>query len=174
MIRVISQAHADDAEISLPDVDLPRELIGMGTVPGEQWLALGSVGVPHMVVRVDDIERADVLGRGRRLRSDPAAGPVGANVNFVGRNAAAESPWLIRTFERGVEGETLACGTGTVASALALAARAEAELPMRFRSRGGPELTVRANLEGARATNIWLAGEGRLLFRGVWEGRDDE
>jgi diaminopimelate epimerase len=173
MVQVISQNHSDEAEISLPDVDLPKDLPDVGTVSGERWLSLGSVGVPHVVVRVDDVERADVLGRGRHLRSDPSTGPMGANVNFIGREPTGQSPWLIRTFERGVEGETLACGTGTVAAALALASRAEAELPLRFRSRGGPELTVRASLEGARATNIWLAGQGRLLFRGVWEGRDD-
>src|SRR5918993_853098 len=170
MVRVISQAHRDEAEISLPDVDLPRQLPEVDTVAGERWLSLGTVGVPHLVVRVDDVDRADVLGRGSRLRSDPRVGPDGANVNFVGRNGDADSPWLIRTFERGVEGETLACGTGTVAAALALSSRSEASLPVRFRSRGGPELTVRARVEGSRASDIWLAGQGRLLFRGVWEG----
>ena len=78
--------------------------------------------------------------------------------------------WLIRTFERGVEGETLACGTGTVAAALALARRGEAGLPLSFRSRGGPELAVRAELEDDVATDVWLGGQGRLVFRGVWEG----
>ena len=172
MVRVISRAGLDEAEISLPDVDLPRELPEIEAASGERWLSLGTVGVPHLVVRVDDIEQADVLGRGGRLRSDPRVGPAGANVNFVGRNGDGESPWLIRTFERGVEGETLACGTGTVAAALALSSRSEASLPVRFRSRGGPELTVRARLVGSRASGIWLAGEGRLLFRGVWEGEE--
>ena len=170
MVRVISRAHRDEAEISLPDVELPRQFPEMDTAAGERWLALGTVGVPHLIVRVDDVERADVVGRGGRLRSDPRVGPDGANVNFVGRNGDGDSPWLIRTFERGVEGETLACGTGTVAAALALSSRSEASLPVRFRSRGGPELTVRARVEGSRASDIWLAGQGRLLFRGVWEG----
>jgi diaminopimelate epimerase len=173
MVRVISRADYDEAEISLPDVDLPRELPEIEAASGERWLSLGTVGVPHLVVRVDDVERADVLGRGARLRSDPRLGPAGANVNFIGRDGDEDAPWLIRTFERGVEGETLACGTGTVAAALALGSRAEASLPVRFRSRGGPELTVRARLEGSRASGIWLAGQGRLLFRGVWEGRDE-
>ena len=171
-VRVLSRAHHDEAEISLPDVDLPRQLPEIDTAAGERWLSLGTVGVPHLVVRVDEVEHADVLGRGGRLRSDPRVGPDGANVNFVGRNAD-DSPWLIRTFERGVEGETLACGTGTVAAALALSSRSEASLPVRFRSRGGPELTVRAQVQGSRASGIWLAGQGRLLFRGVWEGDGD-
>jgi diaminopimelate epimerase len=172
-VRVLSRAHHDEAEISLPDVDLPRQLPEIDTAAGERWLSLGTVGVPHLVVRVDEVEHADVLGRGGRLRSDPRVGPGGANVNFVGRNGDGDSPWLIRTFERGVEGETLACGTGTVAAALALSSRSEASLPVRFRSRGGPELTVRAQVHGSRASGIWLAGQGRLLFRGVWEGDGD-
>jgi diaminopimelate epimerase len=108
-----------------------------------------------------------VAGRGRLLRSHGSVGPEGANVNFV---APSEGSWLIRTYERGVEGETLACGTGTVAAALALASHGEARLPLSFRSRGGLELSVRAELAGARATGVWLGGQGRLVFRGVWEG----
>jgi diaminopimelate epimerase len=173
MVRVVSRANHDEAEISLPDVDLPRELSEIEPESGERWLSFGTVGVPHLIVRVDDVEQADVLGRGSRLRSDPRVGPAGANVNFVGRNGHGDSPWLIRTFERGVEGETLACGTGTVAAALALSTRSEATLPVRFRSRGGPELSVRARLEGSRASGIWLGGQGKLLFRGVWEGEEE-
>jgi diaminopimelate epimerase len=172
MVRVISAPHHDEAEINLPDVELPRSS-PIETYSGERWLSFGSVGVPHLVVRVDDVEHADVLGRGRDLRSDPRAGPAGANVNFIGRSGDGDSPWLIRTFERGIEGETLACGTGTVAAALALTSRSEASLPVRFRSRGGPELTVRARLEGSHASDIWLAGQGRLLFRGVWEAAEN-
>jgi diaminopimelate epimerase len=171
MVRVISRPQTDETEINLPDAELPRDFSEVEPAPGERWLALGAVGVPHLVVRVENIETADVLGRGRQLRSDPRVGPVGANVNFVSRQTGSDGPWLIRTFERGVEDETLACGTGTVAAALALAARGEALLPVTFRSRGGPQLGVRARLEGSRATDLWLSGEGRLLFRGVWEAR---
>jgi diaminopimelate epimerase len=171
MVRVISRAQADEAEINLPDADLPRSMPDLKRASGERWLSLGTVGVPHLVVRVDDIEAVDVLGRGRMLRSDPRVGPVGANVNFVSPQADPTAPWLIRTFERGVEGETLACGTGTVGAGLALAARGEAAFPLRFKSRGGLELAVRARLDGSRATDVWLGGQGKLLFRGVWEGK---
>ncbi len=162
--------EGDRAEIRLPDVELPGGVPELETGPGERWLALGTVGVPHLVVRVDDLEAVDLPGRGRALRFDPATGLEGANVNFVAPGIASGEPWRIRTYERGVEGETLACGTGTVAAAIALAARGEAPLPVRFRSRGGPELLVRAELSGALAMDIWLGGQGRLLFRGVWEG----
>jgi diaminopimelate epimerase len=161
---------SDGAEIRLPDAELPAALNRLEPGAGERWLTLGTVGVPHVVVRVDDLDAVDLPRRGRVLRFDQSTGPEGANVNFVAPGVASGEPWRIRTYERGVEGETLACGTGTVAAAIALAARGEAELPLRFRSRGGPELLVRAELNGTRAHDIWLGGQGRLLFRGVWEG----
>ena len=161
---------SDQAEIRLPDVEIPAGLDGLAAAADESWLAFGTVGVPHLVVRVDDLERVDLPRRGRALRFDPATGPDGANVNFVAPGVGGGEPWRIRTYERGVEGETLACGTGTVAAAIALAARGEARLPLRFRSRGGPELLVRAELNGSVAHDVWLGGQGRLLFRGVWEG----
>ena len=171
VVRVSSPATGDEAEINLPDFDVPGEFKGTSLKRGERWMTLVDVGVPHLVIRVDDIEAVDVTGRGRSLRFDPSMGPAGANVNFVRPGAGSSDPWLIRTYERGVESETLACGTGTVAAALSLAARGEAGLPMTFRSRGGPELTVRGALDGSRATGIWLGGQGRLVYRGVWEAR---
>lgn len=169
VLRARADGAADSAEIGLPDTGLPVAVEGLTAGAGERWLELGTVGVPHLIVRVDDVERVDLPGRGRALRFDPLLGPPGGNVNFISPSAGGE-PWLIRTYERGVEGETLACGTGTVAAGIALAARGEAALPLRFRSRGGPELVVRATLNGSRASDVWLGGQGRLLFRAVWEG----
>ncbi len=164
-----SNGTGDGAEIRLPDAEVPAEVPGLDAAAGEQWLVLGTVGVPHLIVRVDDIERVDVPSRGRTLRFDPRLGEAGANVNFVAPGTPGE-PWAIRTYERGVEAETLACGTGTVAAAIALTARGEASLPLEFRSRGGPPLLVRADLAAGRAHDVWLGGQGRLLFRAVWEG----
>jgi diaminopimelate epimerase len=165
-----SNGAGDRAEIQLPDAELPAAVDGLAPGSGEHWIALGTVGVPHLVVRVDDIEKVDVPGRGRMLRFDPRLGAAGANVNFVAPAPDGGDLWAIRTYERGVEGETLACGTGTAAAAIALAARENVPLPLRFRSRGGPELLVRAGLDGGKAHDLWLGGQGRLLFRGVWEG----
>jgi diaminopimelate epimerase len=166
VVRVRATATRDNAEINVPDTNPPDEHPGIRLEAGERWLSFGQVGVPHLVIRVDDIEVVDVHGRGRLLRSHESLGPESANVNFVSPGVGS---WRIRTFERGVEGETLACGTGTVAAALALAARTEARLPLTFRSRGGPELTVRGNLTRSRASDIWLQGQARVVFRGVWE-----
>ena len=120
-------------------------------------------GVPHLVVRVDDVSTVDVVGRGRPLRSHPAAGPAGANVNFVSPNGSGG--WRIRTFERGVEGETLACGTGAVASAVHLAVSGESGEAVSLTTRSGAELRVRLSRSGGG----WLpslSGEARIVFEG--------
>jgi diaminopimelate epimerase len=170
VVPVRYQSSGDDAEINLPDFDAPEDFSAERLAAGERWMMTVTVGVPHLVIRVDDIEGVDVAGRGRLLRFSQSLGPAGANVNFVSPSAVAREPWLIRTYERGVEGETLACGTGTVAAAAVLASRGDVTLPLRFRSRGGPELAVRAASDGSRVTGVWLGGQGRLVFHGVWDG----
>jgi diaminopimelate epimerase len=158
------------AEIRVPDTAVPVPVPTIALHTGERAAWLGVVGVPHLVVLVGDAVSVDVEGRGRSLRHHPSAGAEGANANFVSAGQRPGEPWLIRTFERGVEGETLACGTGTVAAAIALAAHCGVALPVAFRSWGGEPMTVRARLAGTYATDVWLGGQGRLVFRGDWEG----
>jgi diaminopimelate epimerase len=163
-------ADGELAEIRLPDFPLPKPVPTIALEPGERWLLAATAGVPHLVLRVEDVATVNVVGRGRKLRHHAANGPEGANANFVSPPSAgmeADSDRLrIRTFERGVEGETLACGTGTVAAALAVHAAGEAELPVRFVSWGGSPLTVRARVDDGWAREVWLGGEGRLVFEG--------
>ncbi|MDZ4863909.1 MAG: diaminopimelate epimerase, partial [Gemmatimonadota bacterium] len=75
---------SDLAELSLPDVLLPQPA-GVQPEPGEAWALLATVGVPHLVVLVEELGRLDLMERGRRLRFDPALGPEGTNANFIGR-----------------------------------------------------------------------------------------
>jgi diaminopimelate epimerase len=164
----VRSSAEDAAEIKVPDFDAPRPFSEVPLAAGERWMSFVIVGVPHLVVRVDDVEVVDPDNRGRHLRFQPSLGGNGANVNFVSP-AGAEGAWLIRTYERGVEAETLACGTGTVAAAAAVAYRGECSLPMTFRSRGGPKLRVRAQPAPGRVSDAWLSGQGLLLFRGLWE-----
>jgi diaminopimelate epimerase len=155
------------AEVNLADFPLPVPVPGIEPETGELEVTIATVGVPHLVVRVSDIETVDLARRGRALRFHPALGADGANANFVAAPGAAGAPWLIRTYERGVEGETLACGTGTVAAAVSLAAGGHAAMPVGFLSRGGAPLSVAAELSYGRATRVWLCGEGRLVFTGT-------
>jgi diaminopimelate epimerase len=157
-----------EAEINLASTGVPRP-VTVPREPGEEEMVLGTVGVPHLVVFVPDVGAVDVARRGRELRHHPGVGPEGANVNFVSPpTSRSGGRWRIRTFERGVEGETLACGTGTAAAALALGAAGKASLPVDFVSWGGMPLGVRAELQGTRAVDLWLRGEGRLVYEGFF------
>lgn len=153
------------AALNLPDVHLPTPPVGLEPGPGFGTASLTTVGVPHLVLLTEDLERPDLMDLGRRLRSDRALGPAGANVNFIG--PGPDRRWCIRTYERGVEAETLACGTGTVAAAIALAMAGQATLPVEIVTRSGRILGISATLSGPLATNVWLSGEGRLVFTGV-------
>ena len=162
--RCIGPGHL--AEIHLADFLAPARLEEISPLDGERILGVATVGVPHLVALVDDIEAVDIEHRGRELRFHPALGEAGANANFVAAPSEPGAPWLIRTYERGVEGETLACGTGTVAAAVAVAMTGRGELPMHFRSRGGSPLSVTATLDDGCARDVWLCGEGCLVFTG--------
>jgi diaminopimelate epimerase len=130
---------------------------------GEQWIGYAVAGVPHLVVRVDDVERVDVIGRGRPLRHDGSL-PHGANVNFVSQDGSGS--WRIRTYERGVEGETLACGTGAVATAILLAEAGEATDGVSLTTRSGRVLRVRLEERTLSGWHPSLAGEARIVFQG--------
>jgi diaminopimelate epimerase len=159
--------ESDRAELHLAPVRPPEAVPGLAGAAGERRAALGTVGVPHLVVLVDDVDCVDVLGRGKELRSDPALGPGGANVNFISPGSAA-GEWRMRTYERGVEDETLACGTGAVAAACALTEWGLAELPVAVRTRSGRLVDVMAHKTGSGLYDeVWLGGEARLVVRGV-------
>jgi diaminopimelate epimerase len=153
------------SEIELPDCDLPAPRPTVATIPGEVAPMVGEPSVPHLVLEVTDLDAVDVTGRGPLLRHDPALGPGGANVNWI--STVADGGWRMRTYERGVEGETQACGTGAVASALSLGVRGLAKPPVRIWTRSGLPLQVAWVVGGGRATSIRLRGEGRLVFRGI-------
>ncbi len=143
--------------------DAPDAAPAAGGAAPESRVGYALAGVPHLVVRVPDIAAVDVAGRGRQLRRPTAARPDGANVNFV--SPAADGGWHMRTFERGVEGETLACGTGAVACAAVLALWDGVGPVTRLVTRSGRPLTV--TLPEAPDQGPVLAGEGRLVFEGV-------
>lgn len=151
-----------EPEIDLEPVTLLRPDEPLASrEPGERQIGYAVVGVPHLVVRVEDVETVDVASRGRTLRHTPGLSG-GANVNFV---SPVDGGWSMRTFERGVEGETLACGTGSVAVGILLQVWGEASLPTRIRTRSGRWVTVSATRQG----DSWLPrlrGEGRIVFEG--------
>jgi diaminopimelate epimerase len=159
--------EAQRAELHLAPVTTPGAVPGLGLVEGEHRAALAVVGVPHLVVLVDDVDTVDLMTRGRVLRSDPALGTSGANVNFVSPVRDSRL-WRMRTYERGVEGETMACGTGSVAAACALEDWGLTSLPVTIVTQSRRQIAVEARKDGSgRYDDVWLAGEARLVFRGV-------
>jgi diaminopimelate epimerase len=129
----------------------------------EQRIGFAMVGVPHLVILCRDVGRSAVLERGRKLRHDRQL-PQGANVNFVSKGPGG---WHVRTYERGVEAETLACGTGAVATALLLTAWGEAPDEIELITRSGRKLRVRHRTEGEQRLPS-LSGEARIVFVGTF------
>lgn len=156
------EGRGELAELVLGDVPPPSSP-SVALAPGEQEARLVVVGVPHLVVLVNDVAAVRILERGRALRSDAALGPAGANVNFVGPLENGE--WAMRTYERGVEDETLACGTGAVACASVLALSGRGGLPQELRTASGRVLGVAGCPRGGAVVQAALRGEGRLVFR---------
>ena len=121
-------------------------------------------GVPHFVVFRPVAESASIDVLGRALRAHPRFAPAGTNVDFV--QPGQGGTLSIRTYERGVEGETLACGTGSVAAALAIAASGVAPSPVALRARSGATLRVRFEGPPRQARGVRLEGEARLVYVG--------
>lgn len=152
----------------LPEIDIApvsevsAEWVHIPSLENEKRLGFAAVGVPHVIIEVPDVQRVDVRGRGSAVRRH-ASLTHGANVNFLSRADAGR--WSIRTYERGVEAETLACGTGAVASAILLSVWGAAESPVRLVTRSGRELTVTLR----RDDSLWhpsLRGSAELVFTG--------
>jgi len=156
---------------AVPEIDLQpvtdiRSEIQIDRGPGETRIGYATVGIPHLVVLCDDADAVDLAARGPRLRRHPVLGDAGANVNWV--SSRHDGSWRYRTFERGVEGETLACGTGAVATAILLATWQLASAPVHLHASSGRDLEVslRRSRDGSGAFHPTLRGEGRVVFRG--------
>lgn len=123
-----------------------------------------NTGVPHVVYFVDDVEKADVIRLGRATRRHSLFAPKGTNANFV--SVTDPRSLKIRTYERGVEDETLACGTGAIAAALIGAALGKSAPPVSLLTRGRIVLGVDFKEEAGRYKDIFLEGDARVIYKG--------
>ena len=131
-------------------------------------MAAVNTGVPHVVLVETDLEAIDVHGLGREIRRHAAFAPAGTNVNFI--TEPVDDTIAIRTYERGVEDETLACGTGAVAAALVTAARHDKDGPIHVKTRSGILLTVHFSRQENGFRNVYLEGDARIIYSGeMWE-----
>jgi diaminopimelate epimerase len=159
---VSARIRGDVPEIDLQPVTEVRQKTEIDLAGGERRIGFALVGVPHLVILCDDVSTVDVVGRGRPLRSHPSL-PHGANVNFVSPTPAGR--WRYRTYERGVEAETLACGSGAVATGVLLNLWGLSTPPVEIQTRSGRPLVVNFEHTGD-AWSPSLAGEGRIVYRG--------
>ena len=121
-----------------------------------------NTGVPHVVVRVDALDALDISVLGSGIRNHGLFAPAGTNANFV--KVEADATLSVRTYERGVEAETLACGTGATAAALVAARHGWVELPVAVHCAGGYDLTIDSVDGGAT-----LSGGAEFVFEGEVE-----
>ncbi len=125
-----------------------------------------NIGVPHAVLLVEDTDHTPVIEVSRKIRFHQAFQPAGTNVNFV--HIIDGSHLNIRTYERGVEDETLACGTGSVASALITAALNQVESPVEVKTRGNEILTIYFQKNNDLSfSHVYLEGDTCLVFEGT-------
>jgi diaminopimelate epimerase len=139
-------------------------------IPLEDATLLGhfvKVGVPHVAVPVADLEAAPVTAWGRSVRFHDLFAPAGTNVNFI--QVEGPQSLRIRTYERGVEDETLACGTGAVASALVAARLGQVVSPVTVHTRGGEALTIYFTPRGETFSEVFLEGNALVVYQGeLW------
>lgn len=121
-------------------------------------------GVPHVVHFVDDLERIDVKNLGAHIRGHNEFSPEGTNADFV--KIVNKHNIRIRTYERGVEDETLACGTGAVASAIIAAESEKMPSPITVETRGGERLKVYFEMVDGEFRNVYLEGAAQLIYEG--------
>jgi diaminopimelate epimerase len=128
------------------------------------------VGTRHAVMFVDDVDALtgeDVLKYGRSLRHAAAFAPQGANVNFASLDSAGVVH--LRTYEKGVEAETHACGTGSVVASVLLAHDGRLSSPVTVVQRSGDELVVSFELVPTGATRVTLEGPAAINFEGSFQ-----
>ena len=133
-----------------------------------------NTGVPHVVHFVRDPDGFDVFNTGRSIRYHEHYQPAGTNANFV--TVLDNHSLRVRTYERGVEDETLACGTGSVASALIAARKGFVESPVDVRVQGGELLRIYFEMTATGFVKVYLEGKAKVVYQGklwdeAWKGK---
>jgi len=127
-----------------------------------------NTGVPHVVFYVEDLDAFDVFYVGRNIRYHDQYQPRGTNANFV--KSLDRRNMMVRTYERGVEDETLACGTGSVASVLISAAKGLVDSPVAVQVKSGEKLNIYFEKTATGFEKIYLEGKAKVVYEGrLWD-----
>ncbi|HOD35831.1 MAG TPA: diaminopimelate epimerase [Syntrophales bacterium] len=163
-----AEVKGDQVKLRLTD---PQELRVDYTIRLDgRTLPVSSVntGVPHVVSFIRDLESHDVFSDGRLIRYNEAYQPAGTNANFV--RVLNRQRIRVRTYERGVEDETLACGTGAVASALISAWKGLVDEPVDVLVKSGETLKIYFSKTDEGFKNVYLEGGARVVYEGnLWD-----
>ncbi len=151
-------------KIKTPDPSIPKLDYTLEIKNGSQLLSSINTGVPHVVIETDSVDHIDVFNRGQEIRFHQAFLPDGTNVNFI--SSKNDNGILIRTYERGVENETLACGTGAIAAALITACKTGKTSPIDVHTKSGGVLTIHFKKEGDGYSSVYLEGDARIIYKG--------
>src|SRR4051812_20385787 len=162
---ISAELKGDLVTLLLTDPTDLRLNIDLPMTHGNKTVHFINSGVPHVVLPFAKIDDADVRREGAAIRHHKMFSPNGANVNFIEKRGSNKI--AIRTYERGVEDETLACGTGIVASALIFAASEKSSSPIAVLAKGGDELQVGFENNGNQFSNVTLTGPAEFVFEGV-------
>ncbi len=127
-----------------------------------------NTGVPHTIMFVDDLEKINVVSLGKKIRFHEEFSPEGTNVNFV--KVIDKKNICVRTYERGVEDETMACGTGSVASSIISALKDKVISPINVKTRGGEEIKVYFSINNFNITDVFLEAETTIVYNGYLNG----
>lgn len=149
----------------LPDDYIGLEMVDVHEIKNYEKDLFLNTGSPHYIRLVENVSETDVVQEGRLIRYNEEFKKQGTNVNFV---MPFSDGFFVRTYERGVENETLSCGTGVTAVALASAwkNKLQGNQQVKIYTKGG-ELQVRFNYDGDHFSNIWLEGPAEFVFKGV-------
>ena len=151
-------------KVNMPDpVDL-RLSYPIQLANGPMTVSSVNTGVPHVVIPCPDVDAVDIVALGREIRHHDHYAPSGTNVNVI--CPGPDGSIAVRTYERGVEDETLACGTGAIASALVAAALEGRTSPIQILTRGGEALTIFVQRGDRQYRNIFMEGDARVIYRG--------
>ena len=162
----ILQAEAMGDSVRL-GMTKPFDMLLEKTLSGDNPLLYSSIntGVPHVVVVVDSLDDCDVMGLGNMIRYHQDFAPAGTNVNFI--KVTGPNSIRVRTYERGVEAETLACGTGMVACSLIAGKLGLVKAPVDITPASGDLLTVEFKINGDEFEEVTLLGPAVHVFEGV-------
>ena len=169
---ILAQARGETANVRLSDPKDYRADIEIDVNRHPLHVSYIDTGVPHAIVYVDDLEMIDVYKLGQVIRHHGVFKPRGTNVNFVEQQRADLVD--VRTFERGVENETKACGTGSVAAAIVTYLKSHPQVKsqrkarMSVRTRGKEILDVTFDIVDGHVTNVWLKGSAKFIARGEY------